>query len=130
YELPEIQRVDLCSAILHLHEWGKPNPREFACLEAPPERMIASAERTLTLLGAISAEFGGMTPLGRQMLAIPAHPRLARLILEARRHPALVRPAATMAALFSEKDILLRADFSAPAQRRTVGRSDVLYRLD
>ncbi len=128
FELPEVHRIDLCSAILHLHEWGKSDPRQFAWLEPPPEHMIASAERTLEMLGAIKD--GGITPLGREMLAIPAHPRLARLIIETRRRPALLHAGASMAALFSEKDIMLPPDPAGPRAPSVVGRSDVLLRLE
>ena len=127
FELPEIQRVDLCSPILHLHKWGKSDPRGFGWFQIPPEHAIASAQRTLTLLGALKDN--DITPLGRQMLLIPAHPRLARIMIAAA-DAGLLEPAAAIAAILSEKDMLLyTTDFGQPVTRQTHGRSDILHRL-
>lgn len=128
FESPEIQRVDLCSAVLHVHQWGKADPRGFGWFEPPPEHAIASAEQLLTMLGALHD--GAIMPVGQKLLEIPAHPRLARLMLEASRH-GLVREAATIAALLSEKDVLLvNTDLNERRTRTVHGRSDILYRLE
>lgn len=132
FEAPEIHRVDLCSAILHVHEWGKTDPRQFGWFEPPPDHAIASAEQLLTMLGALKD--GTITGVGQKLLEIPAHPRLARLMLAASDF-GLVKEAATIAALLSEKDILLtlRTTTGNPYERRTRtihGRSDILYRLE
>ncbi len=128
FESPEIQRVDLCSAILHVHQWGKADPRTFGWFEAPPEHALASAEGLLTMLGALHD--GAITPLGRKLLEIPAHPRLARLMLGASDH-GLAREAATIASLLSEKDILLLSTDLNQRRTRTIhGRSDILYRIE
>ena len=128
FEAPEIHRVDLCSAILHVHQWGKSDPRTFGWFEPPPEHAIASAEQLLQMLGALRN--GAITPIGQKLLEIPAHPRLARLMLAASER-GLARQAATIAALLSEKDILLTiTDFAQRPTRTTHGRSDLLYRLE
>jgi ATP-dependent helicase HrpB len=84
------------------------------------------------MLGAIeraSDSQHGITALGRQLLRIPAHPRLARLMLAAAEQN-LLQPAATIAALMSEKDILLTStDLTQRRIRDTQGRSDLLHRL-
>src|SRR5262249_25460926 len=75
FELPEIRRVDLAATVLALHAWGKSNPSAFGWFEAPEEQMIQAAERLLEMLGGLSN--GSITPLGRKLLSIPAHPRIA-----------------------------------------------------
>lgn len=131
FDLPEVQRVDLCSAILQVHQWGKSDPRNFGWFDAPLEHSIASAERTLAMLGALSSERDGqLTDLGARLVQIPAHPRLARMMIAAER-TGHIREAAAIAALFSEKDIVpQQADFFGNRTRQIVGRSDVLWRLD
>jgi ATP-dependent helicase HrpB len=129
FELPEIQRVDLAQTILAMHGWGTTNPRSFGWFQTPSEDAISSAERLLAMLGALTSETNGsITDLGRQMLALPVHPRLARLMIEASR-VGLTREGATLASLLSEKDILRSGD---PRDRaaKTTGPSDLLYRLE
>lgn len=131
FENPEVRRVDLCGTVLQLHAWGQPDPRKFGWYEPPDEPTLAAAERLLAMLGAISGESGGqITPLGRQMLALPVHPRLARLLIAAAEQGRLAEGAA-IAALLSEKDIA-RTEPPAPGERRQAtlqGDSDLLIRL-
>jgi len=129
FELPEIQRVDLCGTVLALHAWGKSDVRSFGWYENPPEEMLLSAERLLEMLGGL--ERGATTPVGRQLMAIPAHPRIARLLLAAAEE-GLLEEGAAIAAILSEKDLLL-TDFQTPFRDRgpsTQGTSDLLVRLD
>ena len=67
-----------------------------------------------------------MTPLGRRLALLPAHPRLGRLLIEGERH-GWPREAALLAALISERD-----PFQRPAADRAGGanRTDLLHRLD
>src|SRR5207237_8079304 len=84
YELPEVRRVDLAGTVLALHAWGKPDPRAFGWFEPPPESTLAAAERLLAMLGALDNESSGsITPLGRAIVDVPAHPRLGRPLLGA-----------------------------------------------
>ncbi len=139
FELPEVKRVDLAQTVLSLHAWGRPDPRAFPWYESPDEAAIAAAERLLEMLGALAPAADGfaITPLGRQILAIPTHPRLARLLLAARQ-AGLVREGATLAALLSEKDIFITSrpergmhDMGgALASRQAIGDSDLLLRLE
>ncbi len=129
YELPEIRRVDLASTILALHAWGKPDPRKFGWYEAPDEPAIASAERLLEMLGALDNETNGqITPLGKRMVELPLHPRLARLLIAAAEE-GMLEEGATMAALLSERDI-------APIERgrdrvpTTQADSDLIIRFE
>lgn len=131
FELPEIKRVDLSGTVLSLHVWGKPDVRRFGWYDVPAEETIAAAERLLTMLGALSTETNGdITPLGRRLVTVPAHPRLARLLLTAGEQ-GLLHEGATLAALMSEKDILLptrraHGEFRGPT---TLGTSDLLHRM-
>jgi ATP-dependent helicase HrpB len=134
FQDPEIRRVDLCGTVLLLHAWGQPDPRSFGWYEPPPEASLAAAERLLAMLGALSAEKNGqITPLGNRLMAFPAHPRLARLLLAAADDQKLEQGAA-LAALLSEKDIAWvdRASAGGIAGRsaKTQGPSDLLIRLE
>lgn len=126
---PEIERVDLAEMVLSLRAAGE-DPRTFAYLEAPPASALESAERLLERLGAV--ERGAVTALGRAMLALPIHPRLARVALEAKRlgHP---RSGAMLAALIAEREVRLaaRTRFGAhEARSDEVASSDLIARLD
>jgi ATP-dependent helicase HrpB len=99
FAVPEIHRVDLSSTVLAVHAWGAKNPREFGWFEPPPESMLAAAEELLTMLGAL--EEGSLTETGRQMLTIPAHPRIARLLLAATGTP-LLEDALSLAAVLAD----------------------------
>src|SRR4051812_48365834 len=132
FEEPEVRRVDLCGTVLALHAWGKPDPRQFGWYEPPDERMLAAAERLLVMLGALTSESGGqITALGRRMMDLPVHPRLARLLIEAATH-GMLDDGATVAALLSEKDIVARATPTGPFSPRAArerGDSDLTLRL-
>jgi ATP-dependent helicase HrpB len=132
FQAPEIRRVDLCGTVLALHAWGHPDPRTFGWYEPPDERTLVSAERLLEMLGATTRETGGqITDIGRQMLALPLHPRLARLML-ASAALGMLEDGAAVAALLSEKDIV-RIHTDAPAHERrpsTQSDSDLLIRLE
>jgi ATP-dependent helicase HrpB len=119
FDPPEIERADLPSTVLVLKAWGQPDVRRFGWFQPPSETSVEAAERLLTRLGAL--ESGRVTPLGLDMLAMPVHPRLARLLLAGH---ARLRDAAGLAALLSEKDIL--SSFRSDAR----GESDLLDRLD
>src|SRR5439155_14202905 len=132
FELPEIRRVDLCGTVLALHAWGKSDPRAFGWYEAPGESMLASAERLLAMLGALDAETNGkITPLGRRMLSLPVHPRLARLLLAAT-DQGMPEDGATLAAILSEKDLVLldRETVARDRVPRTQGSSDLVLRME
>ncbi|HEV3121562.1 MAG TPA: ATP-dependent helicase C-terminal domain-containing protein, partial [Isosphaeraceae bacterium] len=100
-----------------------------------PSESVEAAECLLTELGAIEPANGAITPLGRQLLALPVHPRLGRLLLDSAREGCL-RQGAALAALLSESDILRNqrpgADgrSGAPAKASKRGSSDLLVRLD
>jgi ATP-dependent helicase HrpB len=130
FELPEVRRVDLCQTVLAMHAWGQSDPRRFGWYEPPAEEAIAAAERLLEMLGALTAERGGkITPLGRRLMALPVHPRLARLLLSAA-EGGLLEEGAAVAALLSEKDIVRTEPTGGPPIPREQGPSDVSLRLE
>ncbi|HXG50010.1 MAG TPA: ATP-dependent helicase HrpB [candidate division Zixibacteria bacterium] len=119
-ELPEIKRLDLSEAILTLKATGVRDIRAFRWLEPPEPRALERAETLLADLGAIDGKTGAVTELGRRMLAFPAHPRYARMLLAARDH-GCVRPVALIAAITQGRDLLARrkaGSDSAPAVER------------
>ncbi len=124
----EVSRVDLAATLLALYAWGATSPARFGWFEAPAAERIDAAESLLKMLGALEGEPAKLTPLGRRLLAIPAHPRIGRLLIAASEggHPL---EGAAIAAILSEKDIAERARGQGIAPRGR-GVSDVLARLD
>src|SRR5688572_9300494 len=106
YASPEIAVADLVPLALDLAAWGTP-AEELRWLDTPPAATLAGARDLLARLGALDAS-GRITPHGRAMQALAAHPRLAHMLLRGREHGATAT-AARLAALLSERD-LLRGD--------------------
>ncbi|MBS0461621.1 MAG: ATP-dependent helicase HrpB, partial [Proteobacteria bacterium] len=78
----EIVQVDLSALALELVAWGAADLR---FLDPPPVGALAAARDLLRRLGALDGEDGvtrgTITPLGRRMLALGTHPRLAAMLL-------------------------------------------------
>jgi ATP-dependent helicase HrpB len=106
YAPPEIAVADLVPLALDLAAWGTP-AEELRWLDAPPAATLSGARDLLVRLGALDSS-GRITPHGRAMQALAAHPRLAHMLLKGREHGA-AHAAARLAALLSERD-LLRGD--------------------
>jgi len=115
HDEPEILSADLASLVLTIASWGVWDPAALAWIDPPPPGRVAEAKALLASLGAIQAK-GAITPAGRRMAAIPAHPRLAHMIDAGDRlgHGAA---ACLLAALLSEPDVLPRADSADLALR-------------
>jgi ATP-dependent helicase HrpB len=133
HESPEIQRLDLAEAALELHAAGVGDLTTFDWFESPTTHALDAAEELLRRLGATDAR-GNVTELGRVMLRLPLHPRLARLVAEAQSR-GVARAACTVAALVGERDIREREMFAdaRDAMRRTAKKhspSDLLELLD
>jgi len=99
---PEILTADLAQLLLELSAWGTAAPRSLPWLDLPPEAALAGAAELLRLLGALSTD-GRITPLGREMVRLPLHPRLARLLLEGKSR-GIAATACRVAALLSARD--------------------------
>ena len=132
FDVPEVRRVDLCGTVLALRSWGHADPSRFPWYEDPPAEHLAGAERLLAGLGALEFAGGPITEIGRQLLALPVHPRLGRLLVAAAEQGVL-REGAALAAILSERDILAATRPREGARRHEPtarGRSDLLIRLD
>jgi len=110
---PEILQADLAPLALELARWGAHDAARLQWLDAPPAPVLAQARALLTRLDALNAH-GRLTAAGRDMARLPVHPRLAHMLLRARSLDAL-EPAAQLAALLSERDLLHAG--AAPAGR-------------
>ncbi len=106
-ELAEVKRLDLSEVVLTLKASGVTDVKIFRWLEPPDERALERAETLLSDLGAIDGATGAITALGRRMLAFPAHPRYARMLLAAQEY-GCVRSVALIAALTQGRDLLVR----------------------
>jgi len=104
-ELPEVKRLDLSEVVLTLKSAGVRDLQAFRWLEPPSARALQHAEDLLADLGATRE--GGITDLGRRMVAFPVHPRYSRMLLAAQEY-GCVREAALVAALTQGRDLLLR----------------------
>jgi len=120
---PEIRSADLAPLALELARWGLADPQQLAWLDLPPATAMAQGRQLLQLLGALD-ERESITPYGEGMAALPAHPRLAALLLTAKARQQLAL-ACDLVALLSERDPLRQ-------QRRAAHRSDcdLLERLE
>ncbi len=87
---PEIRQADLAGLALELAVWGT-DVDDLPFLDPPPPRALDEAHRLLVELGALvpfdQVEGGAAllpTDAGREMVTLPLHPRLARMVLVAR----------------------------------------------
>jgi len=76
---PEIALVELGTLALELAAWGSDDLR---FVDAPPPGAMSAARDLLRRLGALTAT-NAITPLGKRMLALGTHPRLAAMLLSA-----------------------------------------------
>ncbi|MDB4977613.1 MAG: ATP-dependent helicase HrpB [Myxococcaceae bacterium] len=133
YDVPELAKSDLCSVELTLRSMFAGAP-ELAWLEAPPQAARSHAIELLLRLGAITTPDSALTRLGRDLLALPVHPRLARLAYAVAERGYLDE-GALLAALLSERDVRLTQRAQLGGGRRgqgrdEVGESDLVARLD
>ncbi|MWV12175.1 ATP-dependent helicase HrpB [Pseudomonas sp. R-28-1W-6] len=103
YGNAEILAADLAGLALQLARWGV-EPHELAWLDMPPAAPFAQARDLLTRLGALD-ERGVLTTHGQAMAELPAHPRIAHLLLRGQAL-GLGTLACDLAALLGERDIL------------------------
>ena len=82
---PEIRRVDLSEALLQILAWGSRDPRAFAWMTPPDPAVLERGIQLLRKLGAVEGDPPRLTAVGREMRELPAHPRQARILVEARR---------------------------------------------
>jgi ATP-dependent helicase HrpB len=104
---PEILTSDLAPLALELAQWGARDVNQMQWMDAPPAAALAQARDLLQRLEAIDTT-GAITATGRAMIETGLHPRLAHMLVRARGTPQQGL-AAQLAALLSERDLLLRA---------------------
>jgi ATP-dependent helicase HrpB len=105
-ETPEILRVDLAETFLTLTALGHADWRKFPWFQPPEQTSASRAERLLRQLGAVD-ENNTLTDVGRRLLDFPAHPRLARLIIEGNQR-GCPGQCLLAAAIFQSRPVLLR----------------------
>jgi ATP-dependent helicase HrpB len=127
---PEILRLDLAEPLLHARAIAGAEPLPW--LDAPPPAAAEAAETLLVRLGALDGT-GAVTPLGRRMLRLPLHPRLARIVCEGEERGVLER-ACMIATLLGERGLQRRGPFQEGGGRAaaaaTSGPSDLLDALE
>ncbi len=104
---PEIAQADLAGFALELAAWGGGDDLRF--IDPPPAGALAQARELLAGLHAVDGD-GSITPLGRTMLGLPVHPRLARMVAVDRSPLACV-----VATLVEERDIFRGRPDDLPA---------------
>src|SRR5690606_8762296 len=127
HDTPELSRSDLTEMRLLLHALTA-DPSTLCWLEPPPAAALDRADDLLRLLGATDGD-GRLTAIGRRLLELPLHPRLARILHEGERR-GVGRRAARLVALLAERDIRseARTDFGDGRRKSTAptGPSDLL----
>lgn len=99
---PEILRSSLASVILRMADLRLGDVGEFPFIEAPSSRLISDGYQLLQELGAVT-ERREITELGRQMARLPLDPRVARMILTAKKE-GCVREILIIASVLSIQD--------------------------
>ena len=92
---------------LDLALWGVADPGQLAWLDPPPTGAFAQAILLLQDLDAVDGQ-GRITDTGRQMAALPLHPRLAHMLIAAKAL-GLFEKACDLAVLLSERDVMAGA---------------------
>ena len=108
---PEIAQADLAGFALELAAWGVGDGiGDLTFIDAPPPRTLEQARTLLVDLHALDHDDGSITPLGRSMLGLPVHPRLARMVAIERSTLACV-----VASIVDERDVFRGRPDDLPA---------------
>jgi ATP-dependent helicase HrpB len=103
FRIPELLDADLTSLVLDMLVWGKKDIRSMTWLNPPPVHALVSAEKVLEAIEGLDQ--GNLTSHGKELHQVPAHPRIAHMLLYAKK--ANLLPLATdIAAILEEKDPL------------------------
>ena len=106
FDRPEIMEAELSGLVLDCLAWGTA-PEALPFPDPPAAGPLAAARALLANLGAVEGE--AITPAGRRMAELGAHPRLAAMMLAARNAPERAL-AADLAALLEERDPMRERD--------------------
>lgn len=121
HDRPEILEAELSGLVLDCAAWGT-GPDKLAFPDAPPEGAAAAARTLLSELGALD-EAGAITPLGKRMSALGAHPRLAAMMLAAE-NPGQAARACDIAALLEARDPIRGTEIPADITTRLEAIAD------
>ncbi len=106
----EIETADLTGLALEMALWGA---TDLPFLTPPPAGTLSEAQALLVALGALD-QSGAITDHGRQIAAMPLHPRLAHMLGKAG------RGAATLAALLADRDPMRGASTDLSLRLRAI----------
>ena len=120
---PEIETGDLAALALDLATWGTGDPGDLAFLTPPPAPAFANARGLLTDLGVFGPD-GQVTPLGQEVSKVPAHPRLAAMIVKARDH-GMAGSAGLLAALLESRGRDPSPDLAADLRLLKAGKGPI-----
>ena len=112
---PEMVQVELAALALELAAWGSD---ELRFVDPPPAGALAAARELLQRLGALSSG-NTLTALGKRMLGLGTHPRMAAMLLSAR-NPREQALAADIAALLEARDPLRQGGDALAARWRAL----------
>lgn len=102
YGSAEILQADLAGLALQISRWGV-TPGDLRWLDVPPASAYGQAQDLLRRLGALVDD--RLSAHGQAMAELPAHPRIAHLLLRGQ-DLGLTAMACDVAALLGERDIL------------------------
>lgn len=122
---PEICVTDLSQLLLELAAWGVTDPLQLGWLDAPPAAAQESARRLLAELDLFD-DAGRITNLGREVVRMPLHPRLGRLLLRSG-ELRCTGLGCLVAALLSERDLFRSA---AGSSLPMISSSDIADRME
>ena len=95
---PEIVRSNLAAVILRMAALKLGDVAAFPFLEMPDSRYINDGFQVLLELGAVN-EHNGLTKLGEQMARLPIDPKIARILLAAKKHDCMAEILVIVSAL-------------------------------
>lgn len=103
YRTPEILEADLAFLVLDMAKWGIENIQDLTWLSPPPIGTLAQATELLQEINVL--ENGKITEHGKKVHQIPAHPRIAHMLIIAE-ELGKTALATDIAALLEERDPL------------------------
>lgn len=103
FRTPELMEADLTSLVLDMKAWGKQEIRSMTWLNPPPAGTLALAEKTLETIDAIVES--QLTSHGKEIHQLPCHPRIAHMLIFAKKQQQLGL-GTDIAAILEERDPL------------------------
>ena len=130
---PEIVRSNLAAVILRMAALKLGDVAAFPFLEMPDSRYINDGFQVLLELGAVN-EHNGLTRLGEQMAHLPIDPKIARILLAAKKHDCMAEILVIASALSiqdpRERPLEARDAAAKAHERFTDKQSDFLAYLN